>query len=109
MFQDMTKNITKNVGSFRELVEVQTRMLETLTRQQMECSKSCVEATLQQTKGLSGCKTPEELVKLQQAYARELEDTLKKASESNLKTIHDAQKELEKLGQDMFDAFASRR
>lgn len=107
MFQDMTKVMNGSIEPFKELVNIQTRMLEELTRQQMECTKSCINATMQQTKQLQQCKTPNDLLLLQQAYAQELEDTLKDASEENLKSLHEARDEIEKITKNAFNAFAS--
>ena len=107
MFQDMTKVMNESIEPFKELVNIQTRMLEELTRQQMECTKSCINATMQQTKQLQQCKTPNDLLLLQQAYAQELEDTLKDASEENLKSLHEARDEIEKITKNAFNAFAS--
>jgi len=107
MFQDMTKIMNESIEPFKELVNIQTRMLEELTRQQMECTKSCINATIQQTKQLQQCKTPNDLLLLQQSYAQELEDTLKGASEENLKSLHEARGEIEKITKNAFNAFAS--
>jgi phasin family protein len=106
MFQDMTKKMSESMEPFKDLVNIQTRMLEELTRQQMECTKSCIEATIQQTKELQKCQTPADLLTLQQAYAKELEETLKAASNENLKALHDARDEIEKITKGAFDAFA---
>jgi phasin family protein len=93
---------------FKELVNIQTRMLEELTRQQMECTKSCIEATIQQTKELQKCQTPNDLLQLQQAYAKELEETLKAASSDNMKALEEARKEIGKITKDAFNAFATK-
>ncbi|SFG73674.1 phasin family protein [Neptunomonas qingdaonensis] len=107
MFQDMTKIMSESIEPFKELVNIQTRMLEELTRQQMECTKSCINATIQQTKQLQQCKTANDLLLLQQSYAQELEETLKDASEENLKSLHEARDEIEKITKNAFNAFAS--
>ncbi|WP_372737935.1 phasin family protein [Neptunomonas sp.] len=107
MFQDMTKRMSESIEPFKELVNIQTRMLEELTRQQMECTKSCINATIQQTKQLQQCKTANDLLLLQQSYAQELEETLKDASEENLKSLYEARDEIEKITKNAFDAFAS--
>ncbi|MGH1460611.1 MAG: phasin family protein [Neptuniibacter sp.] len=105
MFQDMNKKITDSMGPFKNLVNIQTRMLEELTRQQMECTKSCIQATIQQTKELQKCQTPSDLVELQRSYAKELEDTLKNASEQNMQALQDAREEIEDVARSTFDAF----
>lgn len=93
------------MGPFKDLVNIQTKMLEELTRQQMECTKSCIEATIQQTKEMQKCQSPTDLIELQRTYAKELEDTLKHASEQNMKALQDARTEIEGVAQDAFDAF----
>ncbi len=94
---------------FKDLVNIQTRMLEELTRQQMECTKSCIEATIQQTRELQKCQTPGDLMELQQAYAKELEQTLRSAGEKNMEALAQARASIEKLAQDSFDAFAPKK
>ncbi|MEH6577544.1 MAG: phasin family protein [Amphritea sp.] len=106
MFQDMSKTLNQSMGPFKELVNIQTRMLEELTRQQMACTKACIDATVEQTKQLQSCNTPEELINLQQTYAKELEDTLKAASDSNMKALAEARDSVEQIAHDAFDAFA---
>ncbi len=108
MFQDMTKKMNESMEPFKELVNIQTRMLEELTRQQMECTKSCIEATIQQTKELQKCQTPNDLLQLQQAYAKELEETLKATSSDNMKALEEARSEINKITKDAFNAFASK-
>jgi phasin family protein len=95
MFQDMNKKITDSMEPFKELVNIQTKMLEELTRQQMACTKSCIEATIQQTKEMQKCQSPSDLIDLQRTYAKELEDTINNASEHNLKALQDARSEIE--------------
>jgi len=106
MFQDMTKALDQSMGPFKELVNIQTRMLEELTRQQMACTKACIDATVEQTRQMQQCSSPEDLVKLQQAYAKELEQTLTAANDSNMKALADARDSVEQLAHDAFDAFA---
>ncbi|MFW1678491.1 phasin family protein [Pontibacter sp. JAM-7] len=105
MFQDLNKKIEDSMAPFKELVNIQTRMLEELTRQQMECTKSCIEATIQQTREMQRCESPTDLLDLQRVYAKELEVTLREASESNMKVLHDARSEIETITQSTFDAF----
>ncbi|GAA0694286.1 hypothetical protein GCM10009104_22140 [Marinobacterium maritimum] len=109
MFQDMTKQFNESMAPFRELVNIQTKMLEELTRQQMECTKACLEATMQQTSELQKCQTPNDLVELQQAYAKELETTLKAANEQNMKALTAAQQAIQQLTQNSLEAFASKK
>ena len=109
MFQDMTKQMTESMEPFRELVNIQTKMLEELTRQQMECTKACIEATMQQTSELQKCKTPNDLVELQQAYAKELEESLRAASEQNLKALTSAQQAMQQLAQGSVEAMTGKK
>ncbi len=109
MFQDMNKTLSQSMEPFKDLVNIQTKMLEELTRQQMVCTKSCIEATIQQTKEMQKCQTPADLMALQQSYAKQLEDTLKGASEQNLQALGEAREAMEKLTQDAFDAFAAKK
>lgn len=107
MFQDMNKMLNDSMGPLKELVDIQTRMLEELTKQQMECTKACIDATMQQSKELQNCKSPTDLLTLQQAYAKELEETLKAASQQNMKALTEAREAMQKLTQGTFDAFTT--
>jgi hypothetical protein len=109
MFQDMTKQFNESMAPFRELVGIQTKMLEELTRQQMEFTKSCLEATMQQTSELQKCQTPNDLIQLQQAYAKELETTLKAANEQNMKALNAAQQAIQQLTQSSLEAFTTKK
>lgn len=106
MFQDMSKALNQSMGPFKELVNIQTKMLEELTKQQMACTKACIDATVDQTRQMQGCSSPEELIKLQQEYAKQLEATLKEANDNNMKALSDARESVEQLANDAFDAFA---
>ncbi|MFC6671599.1 phasin family protein [Marinobacterium aestuariivivens] len=105
MFQEFSKQFGSSMDPFKDLVNIQTKMLEELTRQQMECTKSCIEATIQQTKEMQKCQNANDLLELQKAYARELEETLRCAGEQNLKALNDARAAIEKVTQEQFDAF----
>lgn len=107
MFQEVTKKMTESMEPFKDLMNIQTRMLEELTRHQMECTKSCIEATMQQTKELQKCASPSDLLALQQAYTKELEETLATANSQNLKALSQAREEIEAVAKDAFSAFAS--
>eukprot|EP01155_Anaeramoeba_flamelloides_P008843 Anaeramoba_flamelloidesa133021_17.p2 GENE.a133021_17~~a133021_17.p2 ORF type:complete len:110 (+),score=15.00 a133021_17:17-346(+) len=109
MFQDMTKQFNESMAPFRELVNIQTKMLEELTRQQMECTKACLDATMQQSSELQKCKTPNDLIELQQAYAKELEATLKAANEQNMKALTAAQQAIQQLTQNSLEAFTTKK
>lgn len=106
MFQDMNKMFSQSMEPFKELVDIQTRMLEELSRQQMDCTKAFIEATVQQTKELQNCKTPADILELQKAYAKELEDTLKAANNQNLKALNEARDAMQALTQDAMGKFS---
>ncbi|KDE40553.1 MAG: phasin family protein [Nitrincola lacisaponensis] len=108
MFQDMSKQMSDSMEPFKNFVNIQTRMLEDLTRHQMECTKACLEATMQQTQQLQQCKTPVDLMELQQSYAKELEKTLRAANEQNMKALRDARDAMEKLARGSLDNTAGK-
>lgn len=108
MFQDMSKQMSDSMEPFKNFVNIQTRMLEDLTRHQMECTKACLEATMQQTQQLQQCKTPVDLMELQQSYAKELEKTLRSANEQNMKALRDARDAMEKLARGSLDKAAGK-
>lgn len=105
MFQDMNKMLNQSMEPFKELVDIQTKMLEELTRHQMDCTKAFIDATVQQTKQLQSCKTPADLLELQKAYAKELEDTLRAANQQNLKALSEARDAMQTLTQSAFDKY----
>ncbi|MDO6562716.1 phasin family protein [Amphritea sp. 1_MG-2023] len=106
MFQDMSKALNQSIGPFKALVDIQTKMLEELTRQQMMCTKACIDATLKQTQQMQHCASTEDLIKSQQAYALQLEQTLKQANDLNIAALKQARESVEHLANDAFDAFA---
>ena len=106
MFQDMSKKLSESMGPMKELVEIQTRMLEKLTRLQMECAQNCVKATMKQTQDLPECHSTEKLIDLQRKFARVVEETLVKASQDNLAALQEARDKMEQVTQNTFDAFA---
>lgn len=105
MFQEFSKPFGSSMDPFKDLVNIQTKMLEELTRQQMECTKSCIEATIQQTREMQKCQNANDLLELQKAYAKELEETLRAAGEQNLKALQDARAAIDKITQEQFEAF----
>ncbi|MBQ0757445.1 MAG: phasin family protein [Amphritea sp.] len=106
MFQDMSKALNQSMGPFKELVNIQTKMLEELTRQQMACTKACIDATVAQTRQMQECSSPDELIKLQRDYAKQLEESLKEANDNNMKALNSACESVEQLANDSFDVFA---
>ncbi|WP_417225076.1 phasin family protein [Amphritea sp.] len=106
MFQDMSKAVNQSIGPFKELVNIQTKMLEELTRQQMICTKACIDATIAQTRQMQNCASTDDLIKSQQEYAMQLEETLKQANDRNITALKNARESVEQLANDAFDAFA---
>lgn len=109
MFQDISKKLDGSMEPFKELLEVQTRMLERLTRQQIECAQACMNETLSQTKELQQCSSAEELISLQQKYTESVEAALRQASRENLKAFNEAREAIEHISSDAFSAFASKK
>tara|TARA_R110001583_G_scaffold45137_2_gene142525 strand:+ start:1809 stop:2138 length:330 start_codon:yes stop_codon:yes gene_type:complete len=106
MFQDMSKKLNASMEPFKELMEVQTRMLEKLTRQQLECAQICMHSTLNQTDELKQCSSADELIELQKRYTQAVEDALRHASSENLQTFSEAREAIERISSGAFDAFA---
>ncbi|WP_432696537.1 phasin family protein [Marinobacterium sp. YM272] len=106
MFQDMNKMFSQSMGPFKELADIQTKMLEELTKHQMDCTKAFIEATVQQTRELQNCKTPADILELQKAYAKELEETLKSANQQNLKALSEARDAMQALSENALDKFS---
>jgi hypothetical protein len=109
MFQDMSKKLNSSMEPFKDLLEVQTRMLERLTRQQIECVQACMSQTMSQTKELPQCRSAEELVKLQQSYTESVEATLRQTSRDNLQAFNEAREAIEQISVDAFNAFAPKK
>jgi len=109
MFQDMSKKLNSSMEPFKELMDVQTRMLERLTKQQIECAQACMNCTLNQTQELQQCKTSEELIALQKRYAKLVEGTLLKANSDNMQAFAEAREAMEKISNCAFDAFAPKK
>ncbi|PPC75851.1 flavodoxin [Pokkaliibacter plantistimulans] len=99
MIDSMNKQMKDAMGPLQEMMRIQTNMLELLAKQQMECTQSCVEATMAQTKELPNCSKPEDVVKLQQAYAKEIEETLRQAGQRNMDILNEARVALTELAQ----------
>jgi hypothetical protein len=97
MFQDMTKLFEQSVESFQELAKVQQEMLQRITNQQIEYTQQCIQATMNQANSLQGLKSPEEFIEAQKEYTQRLEAALKAAAEQNMKTVQNAQEEIQKI------------
>ena len=109
MFQDMTNKLNASMEPIKELMEIQTRMLERLTKQQIECAQACMKETMNQTRELQNCGSAQELIELQQQYTQMVEKQLAEASSANLKAFNEARDAIEKVTHDAFDAFAPKR
>lgn len=107
MFQDFSKGFT-GMSQFRQILEIQTRLLEALAREQADCTKSCLDATLAQTREMQRCHNPTDLLHLQQNYAQMLEKLLRESSQNNMQMLSDAREQLEELAQDAFNPFADK-
>lgn len=105
MFQDMNQFFNQSMEPFRKLVEIQGQMLEELAKQQMACTQACIDVTSKQNEALQQCKTPQDMIALQQNYAKELEQTLRHAGEQNLAAMQRAHQALQELGTGTLDAF----
>ncbi len=100
--------MTESMAPFRELVSIQTKMLEELARQQMECTglhRSDHAADQRAAK----VQTPNDMIELQQAYAKELEATLRAANEQNLKALTTAQQAMQQLTQQSVEAMTGKK
>ncbi|MEH6471073.1 MAG: phasin family protein [Halopseudomonas sp.] len=109
MFQDMSKKLNASMEPFKELMEIQTRMLEKLTKQQIDCAQACMHSTMSQTQQLQQCHSAEELIDLQKKYTQSVEDTLRQVSKDNLQTFSEAREAIERVSHDAFDAFAPKK
>ncbi len=109
MFQNMSKKINASMEPFKELVEIQTRMLEKLTRQQIECAQACMKETMEQTRDLQSCDSAEALIELQKKYTQSVEQTLRQSSSDNLQVFNEARDAIERVTNDAFDAFSPNR
>ena len=107
MFQDMSKKLNASMEPFKELVNIQTRMLEKLTRQQIECAQACMKETMEQTRDLQSCDSAEALVDLQKKYTQSVEQTLRQSNNDNLQVFNEAREAIERVTSDAFNAFAS--
>ncbi|HSG02608.1 MAG TPA: phasin family protein [Marinobacterium sp.] len=97
MFQDLDKVMQGSLAPYKKMIEVQTEMLERLSRQQIECTQACMKATIQQAMELQQVSNPQELTKLQLDYTHKLEEMVNHASEQNLNTLKEAHRAIEEL------------
>lgn len=109
MFQDMSKKLNASMEPFKELMEVQTRMLERLTKQQIKCAQACMDSTLSQTKELQQCNSADELIALQKRYAQSVEGTLLQANKDNLQAFSEAREAMDRISHGAFDAFVAKK
>ena len=97
MFQDFSKPFLTGFGSYDELVTIQTRMIETLATNQLECSKKCFDLHMQQTQKLRDCKDPVEAMALQQEYLQTIQNVLATVNASNMESLQKAAGDISKL------------
>ncbi|MFT6915780.1 MAG: hypothetical protein ACJAWL_002090 [Motiliproteus sp.] len=109
MFQDISKKVNASMEPFKELMEIQTRMLDRLTKQQIACAQACMNSTLSQTKELKQCSSTEELLELQARYTQLVEETFQQARKDNLQAFSEARESIERVSQGAFDAFATKK
>lgn len=104
MFQDMSKMFEESMSPFKNMIDIQTRMLERLTKQQIECTQACFQATMQQAMELQNVKTPADLASLQMEYTKKLEQMMTSANEQNVKALKDAHEAIQKLTMETVDS-----
>ena len=107
MFQDMGKMFEESMSPFKEIVDIQTKMLERLTKQQIECTQACFQATIQQAMELQNVKSPADLANLHNEYTKKLERMLASANEQNVQSLRDAHEAIQKLTLNAADALNS--
>ncbi|WP_268814362.1 phasin family protein [Nitrincola tapanii] len=93
----MTKIMNDSVAPLRELIDVQSRMLEELTRHQFDYTCACIDLAMKQGEEWQKCKTPVDLISLQHNYAQALEKSLRGANEQNLRALQEARAAMERI------------
>lgn len=99
MFQNLDELMQGSLAPYKKMIEVQTEMLERLSRQQIECTQACMQATIQQAMDLQKVTNPQELTQLQVEYSKKLEQMVSQASEQNMKALQQAQQTIQELTQ----------
>jgi len=97
MFQNLDELMQGSLAPYKKMIEVQTEMLERLSRQQIECTQACMQATIQQAMDLQKVTNPQELTQLQVEYSKKLEQMVNQASEQNMKALQQAQQTIQEL------------
>jgi hypothetical protein len=97
MFQNLDELMKGSLAPYKKMIEVQTEMLERLSRQQIECTQACMQATIQQAMDLQKVTNPQELTQLQVEYSKKLEQMVSQASEQNMKALQHAQQTIQEL------------
>lgn len=97
MFQNLDEMMNGSLAPYKEMFEVQTKMLERLSQQQIECTQACMQATIQQAMELQKVTNPQELAKLQVEYTKKLEEMVNHAGQQNMKTMQQAQQAIQEL------------
>lgn len=97
MFQDLDKMMQGSLAPYKKMIEVQTEMLERLSKQQIECTQACMQATIQQAMELQQVSNPQQLTQIQMDYTHRLEEMVNHASEQNMKTLKEAHRAIQDL------------
>jgi len=97
MFQNLDELMQGSLAPYKEMFELQTQMLERLTKQQIECTQACMQATIQQAMDLQKVTSPKELAELQIQYTKRLEEMVNHANEQNVKSMQQAQQAIQEL------------
>jgi hypothetical protein len=97
MFQDMNQLLQESMAPFKKMMEIQQEMLERITRQQIECTQQCIEATMAQAAALQKAENPQQFIEMQKDYTKRLEEALVAARDSNVQTVQQAQKAVQEL------------
>ena len=101
MFQDFNKlwgqPFSQQEGPLKGIVEIQTRMLEKLASQQMQCTQACIQTAVEQSKALQSCSSANDVLAVQQAYVAALEANISKVTQANLEALNTAREALESL------------
>ncbi len=87
----------ESMAPFKNMVDIQAQMLERLTKQQIECTQACFQATMQQAMQLQNVKSPADLANLQMEYTKKLEEMMNSANEQNIKAMKEAHDAIQKL------------
>lgn len=97
MINNFDELMQGSLAPYKKMFEVQAEMLERLSKQQIECTQACMQATVQQAMELQKVTNPQELANLQIEYSRKLEQMVSQAGQQNMKTLQQAQQAIQEL------------